>query len=42
MTGPFQTVLGQIPKGVLAGLFAYMGKNSNSAAEMVADGLIIW
>ncbi|KAJ9125613.1 hypothetical protein QFC22_000575 [Naganishia vaughanmartiniae] len=25
MTGPFQTVLGQIPKGVLAGLFWYMG-----------------
>lgn len=28
MTGPFQTVLGQIPKGVLAGLFWYMGTDA--------------
>src|SRR5437660_1203357 len=28
MTGPFQTVLGRIPKGVLAGLFWYMGSDA--------------
>lgn len=28
MTGPFQTVLAQIPKGVLAGLFLYMGTDA--------------
>jgi hypothetical protein len=28
MTGPFQTVLGQISKGVLSGLFLYMGTDA--------------
>jgi hypothetical protein len=36
MTGPFQTVLSRIPKGVLAGLFWYMGTDALAGSGVTA------
>lgn len=41
MTGPFQTVLGQIPKGVLAGLFCYMGSDAIFSSQITAIFLFL-
>ncbi len=41
MTGPFETVLGLIPKGVLAGLFWYMGSDALFGSGVTALGLYL-
>ena len=41
MTGPFQHVLGLIPKGVLAGLFWYMGSDAIFTSGVTANFLFL-